>query len=176
MLLIKCPSIWTQLLLRTKNLILEIFSKQTFNVENLTIAMVVTDAICCLDYFSFPFTDLWALLTLLIIPFSSENRAAGSVQILDNAAYGVNQTRSRMPERTECLLLDPFSAGPTDIPPVYESVNWWSRTLRGSAYTYSSAGAHSLHTYTLDHHCSILYWLSNTLHYFNPLVILFIII
>ena len=45
-----------------KNLILEIFSKQTFNVENLTIA-VVTGAICCLDYCSFPFTDLCALYT-----------------------------------------------------------------------------------------------------------------
>ena len=82
---------------------------------------MVTGAICCLDYCSFP--CVLYILTSLIIPFSSENRAAGSINILDNAAYGVNQTRSRMPERTECLLMDPLSTGPTDIPPVYESVN-----------------------------------------------------
>ena len=77
-----------------------------------------------MDYCSFP--CVLYILTSLIIPFSSENRAAGSINILDNAAYGVNQTRSRMTEEnsgTECLLMDPLSAGPTDIPPVYESVN-----------------------------------------------------
>ena len=33
-----------------------------------------------------------------------------------------------------------------------------------------------LTAYIHHHHCNILYWLSITLHYFNPLVILFVLI